>query len=175
MTITNQFNSKVIAEELARIAKANGGQLTPEDVVKNARAKSSPLHSHFTWDDDEAAERYRLVEASYLIRMVRVKVEMNGNEHPYSVRAFVNVGIPAEKSDDEEDDADPEEPQPLDRCYVPLKVAMKVDDYRQQMLDNAARDLRTFRNKYAILTELSKVFKAAEDFEQGRLALVSKT
>lgn len=53
-----------------------GGRLTPEQVVEDARAEDSPLHSHFTWDDAEAAQKYRLNEARALIR-IRVEVRMD--------------------------------------------------------------------------------------------------
>lgn len=56
--------------ELKRIAEENGGLLKPEIVVAEARPRSSPLHSRFTWDNTKAAHEYRLWQARQLIRVV---------------------------------------------------------------------------------------------------------
>lgn len=48
------------------------GHLTPTIVLDEARSKDSPLHSHFAWDDTDAAERYRLQQAGGLIRRFRI-------------------------------------------------------------------------------------------------------
>ena len=144
-----------VGQELQRIAKANRGQLTPEAVLKNAASKSSPIHDRFTWDDTEAAHKMRLLEASFLIRSVKVRVEMHDNDNqPLSVRAFVNVQSTV-RDDDDDGRAD---------CgiYVPLSVALNKGSYRDQMLANAASELLSFRKKYSVLTELAKVFKAID-------------
>ena len=148
-------NTSTVYAELERIAKANGGALTPESVLKNAKSKSSPIHDRFTWDDTEAAVKLRLLEASMLIRSVRVSIEMHDQDKPISTRAFVNV------STNEED----EDGKCLPGQYVAIAVALDDDDYRAQMLDNAARELASFRAKYSILKELSAVFTSIESFQ----------
>lgn len=151
---------QVVADELARIAKANRGQITPEAVVKNAASERSPIHDCFTWDDTAAARKCRLMEAAQLIRSVKVLVEMHPQDKPRETRAFVNVSL----KQDGDDDSGPE------TCYVPLQVALEVEDYRTQMLENALRDLAAFRRKYAILKELSGVFDEVEKL-QGTLKI----
>jgi hypothetical protein len=59
--------NKSVVKELRTIQEAHG-LLRAEDVVDAARAKSSPLHHYFTWDDSEAARLYRITEARVLIR-----------------------------------------------------------------------------------------------------------
>lgn len=49
-------------------------KLTPSLVVEAATDPKSPLHREFTWDDSEAARKYRLAQARTLIRSVEVKV-----------------------------------------------------------------------------------------------------
>lgn len=66
---------KLIADRLARVAKHNGGVLTPDAVVEDARDESSPLHDQFEWDDSEAAKQWRLEQARALIRSVRVEIQ----------------------------------------------------------------------------------------------------
>lgn len=63
--------------DAARAALAeleNGGRLTATDVVEAARIETSPLHRYFEWDDDAAAEAYRIEQARRLIRSVKVIV-----------------------------------------------------------------------------------------------------
>lgn len=58
-------------EELERI-KQRDGTITAPAVVDEARPNDAVLHPAFTWDDPEAAEKYRLIEARTLIKRVRV-------------------------------------------------------------------------------------------------------
>ena len=64
----------LITARLAKIAEENGGNLTPDAVLEDARSKKSPLHDQFEWNDGEAAHRFRLDQARTLIRSVRVEV-----------------------------------------------------------------------------------------------------
>lgn len=66
---------KLIADRLARIAKHNGGILTPDAVLEDAKSEASPLHEQFTWDDTEAAHQWRLEQARTLIRSVKVEIQ----------------------------------------------------------------------------------------------------
>lgn len=69
-------------------ALADEGQLTASVVVEAATPESSPLHRHFTWDDSQAGNAWRLSEARQIIRRVRV-VLLDKPAPP--VRAFVNI------------------------------------------------------------------------------------
>lgn len=60
-----------VRKELERIYKRDGA-LTATAVLKEAAQKGSPLHEHFTWDDSEAAQQWRLVQARNLIKRVKV-------------------------------------------------------------------------------------------------------
>ena len=68
---------KKVIERLKKLAALGGGTLTPDAVVKDAKSVSSPLHTHFEWDDDVAANKFRLDQARRLIRSVRVDVEID--------------------------------------------------------------------------------------------------
>jgi len=66
-----------IAVCLKKLSEQNGGVLLPEDVVAAARSPKSPLHNWFTWDDDDAAQKWRLVQARELIRSIKIEVQTN--------------------------------------------------------------------------------------------------
>lgn len=63
-----------MAAELNRLAKKAKGRITPRDVVEAARSASSPLHGYFEWNDSEAAERYREIQARTLLRSISFRV-----------------------------------------------------------------------------------------------------
>jgi hypothetical protein len=74
-----------VAEVLKELERE--GRLLPGDVVERARDEDSPLHSHFEWDDGQAAEKYRLHQARALIRTVKLMVTVH--DVPVSVAYYV--------------------------------------------------------------------------------------
>lgn len=82
--------AQTVGECLARLQHANGGKLTPEIVLNFAKRKSSPLHGYFTWDDTEAAQKCRTVEAYSILRAVVIVEKDDEDDEPRAVRAFVN-------------------------------------------------------------------------------------
>lgn len=80
--------SEDIIAELTRLAKANAGRLTPDNVVDAAQDEASPLHQCFEWDNDAAAHMFRVEQARHLIRSVRVDVTTS--HHTVRVPAFVH-------------------------------------------------------------------------------------
>lgn len=74
MTQMTSEQKAAVRERLQRLADANGGVLTPDAVVADARKKDSPLHAHFEWDTKKAAAAYWLQQARELIRSVVVTV-----------------------------------------------------------------------------------------------------
>jgi len=67
------------------------GNLDPATVVDAATPATSPLHDYFTWDDGEAADKWRIDEARQLIRRVRITVIPQPDTPPIRVRAFMTV------------------------------------------------------------------------------------
>lgn len=65
---------QAIAAEMQAIV-ADRDALLPEDVVEAARNPNSTMHGFFEWDDSEAAAKFRLVQARWLIRSVEIVVE----------------------------------------------------------------------------------------------------
>jgi|GEM_PF-3704053 hypothetical protein len=46
----------------------------PEDVIDAARNPESSMHSYFEWDNKKAAHKYRMINAKYIIRSMRMKI-----------------------------------------------------------------------------------------------------
>lgn len=152
MAPTFSTNKNMTPQKMLQQLATEHGGITPEIVLDYARPEESPLHKFFQWDDNKAAEEYRLVQAAHLIR--RIKVEYITEEtKTVTVRAFHCV-VP---------DADHDE-QPSGRgVYVPVEAAMS--DYRSQLLDQCKRDIEAFKRKYAALKEVSKVIEAMDQIE----------
>jgi 4-hydroxy-L-threonine phosphate dehydrogenase PdxA len=135
------------ADRIKALAEKHGG-ITPEIVLSDARKKSSPLHSHFVWDDSVAAEKYRLVQAAELIRRIKVTYEY-APEKVVSVRAYHAIS-PAE--------ADHESEQSGRAVYVTLATAL--ESYHDQLMDQCRRDMAAFRQKYAALQQVAHIVEA---------------
>ena len=123
-------------EELERISKMHG-KLTAEAVVDESRAEDAVLHGCFEWDDQRAAEQYRVSQASKLIRTISVKVEATDDGQPQQVRAFF----------------------PVDGSYEPIRKIVSVHDLYARILETAMSELIAFKQKYQTLTELDSLFK----------------
>ena len=70
--------------------------VTPVMVLDAARPPDSPLHGLFVWDDNEAAERYRIIQARGFLRAV-VRILPGGSREPMraSVRMLPHEPRPA--------------------------------------------------------------------------------
>ena len=120
--------------------------LRAEDVVAEAVAPDSPLHSLFTWDDSEAARKHRLQEASRLIRVI-VHFEPRVQR---TVRSFVSIARNRASGQSYEVTANV-----LDN---PLR--------RDQLLNQALRELRGFQQRYQMLPELDSLHIAISEVVQ---------
>lgn len=127
-------NRGVKAEDAVAVLEVirarDGGELTPEAVVDHARARTSPLHRLFEWDDTEAARRFRLDQARLLLRSYTIVYETK-RETVIEVRGFQQVTNPQRE-----------------RVYVPTLEALRVPEYRDQILEAARRELETWTRKY---------------------------
>ena len=129
-----------VGQELTRLQTQSGG-FTPQAVVDAASDPSSPLHDGFEWDDAAAAAQHRLDQARYLIRML---VIVEDRQHQ-PIRAFVSV-TPAERG----------------TIYQDIGTVFRDEYLRKQALDQARKELESFRRKYSDLTELADVLQAAD-------------
>lgn len=142
----NEKESGQLRQELELlIAKDPNGLLLPETVVTTAADPASPLHKYFTWDDSEAAARWRITEARQLIQSVRVYIA----PLDIRVRAFTSLGS--------------------DRLtgagFRKLTDVMEAPDLRQQFLITAYKELTSLESRYGHLEELTRVFEAAHDLD----------
>jgi hypothetical protein len=149
MTVAIRYPERDQARtELLKISEKYGF-ITPEKVVEEAANEESPIHEYFKWDDEEAGNLFRINQARFLIRTVKldiVRIGAGRKEISFeTTRAFVSP--PTIRGD---------------KSYVTLKVAMDDDELRDDLLERAKAELLALKGKYNQLFELSKVWDAIE-------------
>ena len=142
--LNQSVDANVVGKEFERLEEQNGS-LTAADVLDSAKSEDSPLHKLFEWDDTVAANKYRLEQAGFYIRIL-VKTAVEDDKQPKSFRAYVNVNPNSQSAGVFEDTV----------------RALSKDDTRKIVLDNALKELVNFERKYNTLTELSAVFMAID-------------
>lgn len=120
------------------------GVIDPASVVEDARCPSSPLHDAFEWDHAIAAEKYRLHQARRLLASIEVTIEGDPEaKEPQTVRAFYHVDTPEHA-----------------RSYVALETVRANSSYRDQIVEDALRRLRLWRDRFEQYTEFHPVTRA---------------
>lgn len=137
-----------IQEELEAIRESNDGLLRAEDVVAFARNEETALHRKFEWDDTKASHLYRLAQARAVIRVNVIIPDATLTP----IRAYVSLMG--------------------DRMlpgggYRSLSEVMAHTEQRRQLLKQAMREAKIWREKYKHLEELAAVFGAIDDVAQA--------
>src|SRR5581483_9736542 len=110
-----------------------------------ARNPDTELHKYFEWNNDEAAEKFRLAQARALIR-VAVIVEPRSSER---VRAYVSL------TSDRHNEGG----------YRAITEIINDDVLVDTLLQDALKELAAFQRKYnhlKTIAELSGVFESIE-------------
>jgi hypothetical protein len=136
-----RFSDKEVSKIALFIEKAfPDGAVTPKALVEVARDAKSPIHQYFEWNDEVAAEKYRLYQARTLIKCIYIK-ESNGTE----IRKYHNVYL-------EKDD----------REYVEHNRVMEAPDLWSQVLGKALAEATMWQKRYQTYRELEPIFTAIE-------------
>lgn len=116
------------------------GSLTPALLVDVARDPGHPLHARFEWDDGAAAHRWRLEQASQLLRVTYRPIPGK----PTELRAFsVQRGTETPTSE-----------------YVPTEDVLADPFARELLLRQMKRDAATFRVRYSHMAEYAAVIQS---------------
>lgn len=138
---------KLVGEHIDFLRKQQKGELTPQDVLADAKNPNSPLHSFFEWSDTAAAEQYRLQQARGLIRAV-VAVYVSDDKPAVRTRAYVHI------------------PEPSAPHYRSADQAMSTKKTRDLVLQRAWREFQQWKARYKDLKEFSTLFEAADEVAQ---------
>ena len=136
------MNRENVASELLRLER--GGLIQPKAAVEWSRAHpSSALHAELEWDDAIAGEQYRIQQVRQLIQVFVEPV--------HHTRQYVSLSI--------------------DRVggggYRHINSVMNTPDLRTVLLQDALRELERMQERYQALTELDRVWAAADAARKG--------
>lgn len=149
------MNAQIAGEECEKLER--DGRLTPSNLVDASRPDDAPLHDEFEWDDTIAAESFRKVQASSIIRHVVVVT------HPKKdVESEVRKYVPVQYHDDDENKRKSK--------YVCVFKALTEPETREMVLRRAMNELEAFRRKYSDLMELSVVIEAINQLGESGVA-----
>ena len=124
-------------EEICEI----GEEVRPEQVLDKARDESSELHKCFDWDDSSAAEKYRLSQARSVINHLIVVTQETDEPEKEPVQFRVML----------------KNEQTKDSGYKQTIVMVRDEDEYAKLLDQAYKELHSFKQKYQCLSELSEI------------------
>ena len=133
---------RVYMRELESIRKRMG--LTPENIVMEARSKSSPLHDYFEWDDSIASGQWRTYQARQLINIMVVEDK--------GIPAYENVIIV--KNGDSR------------REYVHHDDIMSNREWRRQVVASAMKEIQWWTRKNATYSEFAPIARAVRKVEK---------
>lgn len=131
-----------IAKELDRIRRKGAGIVTAEAVVEYARDPKTALHSQFTWDDTEAARRWRLEQAGRIIRL-QVRVV---SEDVAPMRALVSLSSDRKAGGG----------------YREIAAVLNDPEMAKELLSDALSEFNSMRRKYGKLKQLAGVWAAVD-------------
>lgn len=115
--------------------------VTPENIVEVARDPSTELHKNFDWDNDSAAEKWRLHQARQFIQLLVIKTEKKEAVKPrvFQITSKKNV-------------------------YNKVTFFVQHKDEYSKLLERARFELIGIKNRYKEISELEEVFLAIDNF-----------
>ena len=120
--------------------------VTPEELFEIVKAdEDHPLRHRFTWDKDDAAYKYNIIEARAILRQVLL-IQAGGSE---TMRAFVPIEVVSDR-----------------REYVPTNVALKNPVGRAQLFNRYRSTLRGYRAALSAFEEFTPVLAAIADLPE---------
>lgn len=118
--------------------KVLGDEFTPDEIVEKAKDSTTELHKCFEWDNDAAAEKYRLHQARMLTsNLVFLKESDDEEEQPVLVRVYNKT-------------------EQTGGYKPPERVFTQADEY-EKLLKRATAELHQFKVKYSMLKELDYI------------------
>lgn len=121
---------------------------TPKNILKEVKKnKECIIYSYLEWDDNKAAEDFRLQQIRNIVNHITIVVKDVDNSLP--IRAFHPVM------------AESNGKTPI---YIDLDMAFSNDYYRIQVISRAKTELQNWRERYRQYDELKEIVFAISSF-----------
>lgn len=115
-----------------------GVNVKPQQIVDYAKNPSTELHKCFTWDNDLAAEKWRLQEARQVVCSLVIVESNSDGENDTPIRVF-------HKTDNEDG-------------YKPIQFILHDKDEYRKLLERCEYDLRNLKKKYQSISEYQEIW-----------------
>ena len=135
-------DANVVGNELKILA--DNDNLSPESVLEIAKDENNPLHNLFEWNDEVAAEKYRLNQARQIIQQIVIV-----SDHPNAVTREVRAFVTESKHNGH---------------YQLITTVIEDPDTYEVLLERAKFELQMFKNKYQSLVEFKELFEEIDRF-----------
>lgn len=133
-----KVDANVVGGICEQIAEKEGA-VTKENFLEASRSEESPTHCLFEWNDEVAAEKYRLTQSKQIIGCLRVTY-INPEKEEIPVRAFINTSDYSETP-----------------RYESVDVALRNEDKREVYLKRIRNELDAFVKRNANIDELADI------------------
>ena len=161
-----RLSQKQISELQNVLATNEDDVLQAHAVLEQARDVRSSLHPWFDWDDNAAAEKYRLWQARRLIKCYYIVIEQpkvsKTKLKRFKIRQTPIAGFVSLTTDRVKKGGG----------YRELQTVLKSPEMRRQYVLDALNEVNWWRKKYAHVKELSETFESM-DRAKGRYSDVS--
>lgn len=118
--------------------KELGDEFTPDEIVEKAKDSNTELHKCFEWDNDVAAEKFRLHQARLITsNLVFLKDSDTEEDAPVLVRVYNKTEQTG--------------------GYKPPEIVFTQADEYEKLLKRATAELHQFKVKYSMLKELDYI------------------
>lgn len=124
-------DAEIIGPVLVDLAEKGG--VTARDVLDVARSKNNPLHTYFEWNNEKAADLFRLEQARNIMRSIRITYQ-DAEEKTHSSRIVQAVTTSAYSD--------------KPRSYHSFKILHGDTLFAAQLLGASIDDLRSWKKKY---------------------------
>lgn len=137
-------------KELAALVEENDGTITPAQIVAFAADPKTALHSRFTWDNGEAARKWREREAGQLLRFTMTVLP--GPKGAVRFRQFASL--------------------PSDRgtgVYRPIEAVLGNAAWKKELEEQYRADMLRAQARHAVLGKVTKggIYQRVEEALRG--------
>lgn len=115
-----------------------GSDVKPQQIVDYAKNPDTELHKCFTWDNNLAAEKWRLQEARQIVCSLVIVESNSDRENDTQIRVF-------HKTDNEDG-------------YKTLQFILQDKDEYKKLLERCEYDLRNLKKKYQSISEYQEIW-----------------
>lgn len=128
---------KADANKCANEIMSLGEDVSPAQIVEYARKPNTELHRCFTWNDAEAANKYRIFEARQVVCNLIIRKENGEKQEPTPIRLFHKTE---------------------NGHYKPLTLIVQNEDEYESLLRQCKEALESLKRKYSSLSEYQEIW-----------------